>query len=148
MQLTDRVKNCNGCEACKVACRNICVSMCEDENGVKYPKVDENGCRKCNNCILYCPLFNPVELPKFETFYEDDGSYRDRDMADVYRKTMRKLKSGEAAEFIGTLCQIAALKSLMGDELSDRLKIFPLACDPENPVRPECRECPYYKQYL
>lgn len=148
MQLTERVKNCNGCEACVVGCRNGRVKMVRDEKGIKYPRVDENGCLKCNNCILYCPLYNPVELPEFKEFYEDSESFYHRDMAKIYRETMRRLKGGETAEFIGTLCQIAALRSLMGDKLSGRLKIFPLVCDPENPRRPECKECRFYGRYL
>ena len=43
MQLTERVKNCNGCEACVVGCKYVCVKMEEDKNGIKYPVVNEDG---------------------------------------------------------------------------------------------------------
>lgn len=55
---------------------------------------------------LYCPIYNPVELPTFEEFYEYNDEYYHRDMAKVYRETMRKVKSGTVTEFVGTLCQI------------------------------------------
>ena len=145
MQITDRVKNCNGCEACTVGCKYACIKMERDENGNKKPVINEDGCSKCNNCVLYCPVFNPVDLPEFENFYEYKAEYYERDMAKVYRETMRQLKAGTTTEFVGTLCQIAALKSLMGDKLSHDLRIFPLHCDPENPRRPECAACPFYK---
>lgn len=146
MQIREQVKNCNGCGACVVGCKNFCMKMIEDENGLKYPVRDEDGCQKCNNCVLYCPLFNPVELPEFEDFYEDpNNEYYNRDMPAVYRQTMRKLKEGTVTDFVGTLCQIAALKSLMGDKLSHNLRIYPIVCDPENPKRPECKECVFYK---
>lgn len=145
MQITDRVKNCNGCEACTVGCKYACIKMERDENGNKKPVINEDGCSKCNNCVLYCPVFNPVDLPEFENFYEYKDEYYERDMAKVYRETMRQLKAGTTTEFVGTLCQIAALKSLMGDKLSHDLRIFPLHCDPENPRRPECAVCPFYK---
>lgn len=145
MQITDRVKNCNGCEACTVGCKYACIKMKRDENGNKKPVINEDGCSKCNNCVLYCPVFNPVDLPEFENFYEYKDEYYERDMAKVYRQTMRQLKTGTTTEFVGTLCQIAGLKSLMGDKLSHDLRIFPLHCDPENPRRPECAACPFYK---
>lgn len=145
MQITDTIKNCNGCEACKVGCKYRCVEIKRDETGKKYPLVNEDGCQKCNNCKLYCPLFMPVELPVFEDFFEYDEKFYQRDMAKVYRETMRKVKGGETTEFVGTLCQIAALKSLMGDKLSHDLRLLPLHCDPENPRRAECVDCTFYK---
>lgn len=144
MQLTEKVKNCNGCEACVVGCKYVCVKMEADENGHKYPVVNEDGCSKCNSCLLYCPLYNPVSLPEFEEYYVYQEEYGQRDMATVYRETKRQVKAGQVTPFVGTLCQIAALKSLMGDRLPDLLKIYPLHCDPENPKRPECGACPWY----
>lgn len=145
MQILDRVKNCNGCEACTVGCKYACIKIERDENGHKKPVINEDGCQKCNNCILYCPVYNPVELPEFESFYEYQDEYYERDMAKVYRETMRSLKSGTTTEFAGTLCQIAGLKSLMGDKLSHDLRILPLYCDPDEPKRPECADCPFYR---
>lgn len=145
MQILDRVKNCNGCEACTVGCKYACIKIERDENGHKKPVINEDGCQKCNNCILYCPVYNPVELPEFESFYEYQDEYYERDMAKVYRETMRSLKSGTTTEFAGTLCQIAGLKSLMGDKLSHDLRILPLYCDPDEPKRPECADCSFYR---
>ena len=143
MQLTEKVKNCNGCEACVVACKYNCVKMQYDGEHRKYPVINEDGCSKCNGCFLYCPIYNPVSLPEFADFYEYQDECYERDMASVYREIMRKLKAGEAAEFVGTLCQIAALKSLMGDKLKPNLKVYPMYCDPEAPKRPECGACPF-----
>lgn len=143
MQLTDRVKNCNGCGACVVGCKYNCVKMQEDEQGRKYPVVNEDGCSNCNSCFLYCPLYNPVSLPEFVDFYEYQDECYERDMAKVYRETMRALKAGQTVDFVGTLCQIAALKSLMGDRLKPTLNVYPMYCDPEAPKRPECGACPF-----
>lgn len=140
MQILDRVRNCNGCSACIVGCKEHCIKMVERENG-KFPEIYEGGCNKCNNCVLYCPLFNAVELPKFENFFEYDEKFYNRDMPKVYRKTMRSIRSGAQTEFIGTLCQIAGLKSLLGDRLARNLTITPLYCDPNNPKRKECNGC-------
>jgi len=144
LQITDRIDYCTGCEACVVGCKFHCVKMTTDEQGFKRPVIDENGCDRCNNCLLYCPVYNPVELPKFEDYYDGGDAFYERNMAAVYRSTMRSLKSGTTTEFVGTLCQIAALKSLMGDKLSHDLRIKPLMCDPDSPKRPECAQCTYY----
>lgn len=143
MQIIDKVKNCNGCEACILGCKYACIKMEKTEDGRKVPVINEDGCNKCNNCVLYCPLYNPVELPEFDDFFENNEDAYERNMAQVYRETKRSLKSGTTTEFVGTLCQIAGLKSVMGDRLSCDLRIFPLYCDPENPKRPECAECTY-----
>ena len=144
MQITDRVKNCNGCSACIVGCKYSAIKMVTGEDGRKYPVIDENGCNKCNNCLLYCPLYNPVTLPQFDEFYEYDDEYYERDMPKVYRATKRSIKNGVTTDFTGTLCQIAGLKSLMGDKLSHDLRLYPLFCDRENPRRPECKDCIFW----
>ena len=117
-----------------------------DETSRKLaPVVNENGCSKCNACVLFCPLFNPVELPDFEQFYEYSEEYGERDMPAVYRKTMRDVKAGQHVEFVGTLCEIAALKSLFGDKLYPNLILKPLFCDDEKRAKePCCRECRFY----
>ena len=148
MQLTDRVKNCNGCAACVVGCKYVCVKMEERHDGEsckKQPVIDENGCNRCNACVLFCPIFNPVELQDFEQFYEYSDEYGERDMPAIYRQTMRNVKAGQHVEFIGTLCEIAALKSLFGDKLYPNLILKPLFCDEEKRAKePCCRECAFY----
>jgi len=145
MQIRDTIKNCNGCGACAVVCKEACIKIEKDETGNKYPVVNENGCKKCNNCKLYCPLFNDTEIPIFEECFDYKEEYYNRDMANVYRTTLRKLKDHQVVEFVGTLCQIAGLKSLLGDKLSHNLRLYPLMCDKDNPKRPECVDCVFYK---
>lgn len=147
MQLTDRVKNCNGCAACVVACKERCVKMNEreDESPKSIACVLEDGCNRCNACVLFCPLFNPVELPDFEEYYEYSEEYADRDMPKLYRKTMRDAKAGQHVEFVGTLCQIAALKSLSGDRIRLNLILKPLWCSEEKRAAdPACAGCMFY----
>ena len=143
MQLTEKIPNCNGCGACVLGCKQYCLKMVRDEEGNYRPLMNENGCNKCNNCYLYCPLYNPVTLPEFPEFFEYQEEYSQRDMPQVYRETLRKAKTGAVTDFAGTLCQIAGLKSLMGDKLKENLRIYPLHCDPDHPKRPECESCPY-----
>lgn len=91
--------------------------------------MNENGCSKCNACMLFCPLYNPVELPVFEEFFDapEGVDVRDRDMAPIYRAAMRGAREGKHTEFVGTLCQIAALKSLNGDKIPPNLLLFPIS---------------------
>ena len=48
--------------------------------------------------------------------------------------------------FVGTLCQIAALKSLRGDKLAHNLALFPVYCDEEQrSSNTACAACIFYK---
>lgn len=145
MQIVDRVPDCNGCSACIVGCYDRTIEMKKDpKTGNKYPRVKENGCSKCNNCILYCPLYLPVELPTFTQYFAYDRTYYERDMPKIYRETMRDAKAGKHIHFTGPLCQVAALQALLGDTIPPNLTILPLACDPGHPDRPECARCHFW----
>lgn len=163
MQLLERVKNCNGCGTCVVGCKYACVKMKErtDEEAIevlkKYPEknglegkklvpvINEDGCSKCNACILYCPLYMPVDLPEFEEWYEFDEAFANRDMPAIYRAAMREIKSGMHVEFVGTLCEIAGMKALLGDRIPRNLILKPLFCSPEKrDEEPCCRNCQFY----
>ena len=43
-------ENCCGCEACANICPKHCITMVEDEEGFKYPKVDKEKCINCKLC--------------------------------------------------------------------------------------------------
>lgn len=118
----------------------------EAKGAKKIAVLNEGACDRCNACVLYCPVFNPVELPVFDEWYEYDPAFDDRDMPKLYRETMRKARAGQHTEFAGTLCQIAALKSLNGDKIPHNLILRPLLCTKEKQEsEPCCRECPFYK---
>jgi ferredoxin len=163
MQLLERVKNCNGCGACVVPCKQNAVKMYERdseqarevlekfsetqsmEGHKRVAVVQEGACDRCNACVLYCPIFNPVELPVFDEWYEFDEAYDNRVMPKLYRETMRSARSGRHTEFVGTLCEIAALKSLNGDKIPSNLILKPLVCSKEKrELEPTCRECIFY----
>ena len=147
MQMYERIPGCNGCGACVLGCnRRFCIKMVRDENGRWLPRIDENSCDRCNNCYLYCPLYNPVKLPSFSQYYEYDDEYYDRDMPPIYRAVLRQSKQGQVTDFAGTLCQIAGLKSVMGDKLRPNVRIYPIHCDPDHPRRPECVACPFIER--
>lgn len=164
MQLLDRVKFCNGCGACVVVCKDRCVKMhpadSEDAREIladakkpqggdrtkSVPVLNEGGCNKCNACALFCPLFNPVDMPQFEQWFEYDEKLQRDDMPSAYREAMRSVREGKHTEFVGTLCEIAALISLMGNKIRPNLILKPLYCDEEKRgSEGPCKECIYYK---
>lgn len=57
-------KNCTGCGACANICPHNCISMCYDEEGFLYPKVDEKKCVECHLCEKICPLKKPLQPSK------------------------------------------------------------------------------------
>lgn len=53
---------CCGCEACAQKCPKSCISMRFDEQGFRYPVVNETQCVDCGLCESICPVihqFNP-----------------------------------------------------------------------------------------
>lgn len=145
MQLTERIPDCNGCGTCVLGCKYFCVKMEKTDIGCR-PVVNEDGCQKCNNCILYCPLFMPVDMPEFDRYYEYNPEYDNRDMPEIYRQTLRQAKTGAMTNFVGTLCEIAGLISLMGDKLKPNVNVYPIHCDQNNPKRPACEACTLIKR--
>lgn len=49
---------CCGCEACVNACPKHCISFKEDEEGFRYPQVDQSVCIDCGLCEKVCPVIN------------------------------------------------------------------------------------------
>ncbi len=54
-------KDCCGCYACVQCCPKHCITMCEDNEGFFYPKVDEYQCVNCGLCEKVCPVINPMQ---------------------------------------------------------------------------------------
>lgn len=57
---------CCGCYACSNVCPKNAIIMKEDEEGFKYPNVDEKKCLRCNLCETVCPIANKKKITKNE----------------------------------------------------------------------------------
>ena len=55
---TLKKEDCLGCEACVQACHKNAIMMTEDEEGFRYPLVDNKKCVNCNLCKKVCPIEN------------------------------------------------------------------------------------------
>ena len=53
---TGKKEECLGCEACVQACPRQALTMVEDEEGFRYPKLDVSLCIFCSACNLACPI--------------------------------------------------------------------------------------------
>ena len=47
---------CCGCGVCYDICPVKCISMVDDGEGFKYPKIDKNMCIECGACNNVCPI--------------------------------------------------------------------------------------------
>lgn len=54
----DKKENCCGCTACYSICPKKAITMVEDSEGFKYPKVDKSKCIDCKLCEKVCPILN------------------------------------------------------------------------------------------
>lgn len=53
---TFKKEDCLGCEACLQVCHCDAIAMEEDEEGFRYPKIDEQKCVSCGLCRKACPM--------------------------------------------------------------------------------------------
>lgn len=51
-------KDCCGCWACANACPKHCITMVEDNEGFRYPRVNIDECVNCGICENACPVIN------------------------------------------------------------------------------------------
>ncbi len=54
-------KECCGCEACVQICARKAIYMREDEEGFRYPYIDETKCINCDLCKKVCPSMHMPE---------------------------------------------------------------------------------------
>lgn len=59
--------DCCGCYGCYNACPFEAITMAEDEEGFRYPRVDAECCRNCGKCERTCPVLNPIEREQEST---------------------------------------------------------------------------------
>lgn len=62
-------KDCCGCEACVQRCPKSCITMKFDEQGFRYPVVDESLCVNCGLCETVCPIINQSSPRKPQKIY-------------------------------------------------------------------------------
>lgn len=53
-----REDRCCGCGACAVVCPKHCITMVENAEGFRYPKVNTEQCVNCGLCEQTCPYLN------------------------------------------------------------------------------------------
>lgn len=74
--LTTKVKNeCFGCEACVQVCKKNALTIQEDEEGFRYPKLNEELCVHCGLCHRVCPANNMPECSQ-DSKYAYGGYHR------------------------------------------------------------------------
>lgn len=50
--------NCCGCGVCETVCPRKCLTLCQDEDGFNYPKINTDACIDCDACKKVCPILN------------------------------------------------------------------------------------------
>ena len=59
--INDKIKCC-GCAACSSICPKNCIKMKNDNEGFKYPSVDNSKCVNCGLCEKVCPILNKLNV--------------------------------------------------------------------------------------
>lgn len=71
----NRKEDCVGCNACVQKCPVHCISMCSDEQGFQYPRVDAEKCINCGLCEKVCPVINQNEPERPVNVYAGWNTY-------------------------------------------------------------------------
>ena len=61
MKISVNPEKCCGCLACKDACGVGAITLCEDEFGFVFPKIDEQFCVNCGKCSRVCAFENNIK---------------------------------------------------------------------------------------
>lgn len=55
-------QKCVGCGVCYNKCNKNAITMVENEEGFKYPVIDNKKCVDCGICTKICPINNDFEV--------------------------------------------------------------------------------------
>ncbi|MBQ3527929.1 MAG: Coenzyme F420 hydrogenase/dehydrogenase, beta subunit C-terminal domain [Clostridia bacterium] len=72
-------EECFGCEGCVQACPKNAIKMVEDEEGFRYPAVNEELCVNCSLCNKVCSCENMPKAPSDDKL-AFGGYHKDRDI--------------------------------------------------------------------
>lgn len=53
------LQNCTACYSCYSVCLQKSITLCENEEGFLFPKIDKKLCVKCGLCEKVCPILSP-----------------------------------------------------------------------------------------
>ncbi|SEQ25367.1 MULTISPECIES: Coenzyme F420 hydrogenase/dehydrogenase, beta subunit C-terminal domain [Butyrivibrio] len=62
MNIICDIEDCTGCSACESICPRNCIVLKENEEGFKYPYIDDKKCINCGLCKKTCPIINPPSI--------------------------------------------------------------------------------------
>ncbi|MCK9181583.1 MAG: Coenzyme F420 hydrogenase/dehydrogenase, beta subunit C-terminal domain [Fibrobacteraceae bacterium] len=71
----NKTEDCCGCRSCEQICPQHCISMQENEEGFRYPVVDESRCVNCGLCVSRCPW---IEKPAIRIKLDKSIAYAAR----------------------------------------------------------------------
>ena len=69
MKLYSDKNECCGCGACAAVCQHDAIQMQTDEEGFRYPAIDETKCIGCQMCESVCPLKKAKDNNRFNQYY-------------------------------------------------------------------------------
>ncbi|WP_303804527.1 Coenzyme F420 hydrogenase/dehydrogenase, beta subunit C-terminal domain [Ruminococcus flavefaciens] len=76
---TNTKSECFGCEACAQICPKSAISILEDQEGFRYPRINTELCINCGLCHKICPANNIPEVSK-EKKYAYGGHHKSKNV--------------------------------------------------------------------
>ncbi len=66
---TGKKSQCSGCTACMAKCPKNAIKMVVDEEGFRYPEIDQDKCIHCGACYQICPNVKKEEANTISRAY-------------------------------------------------------------------------------
>ena len=79
---TNTKSECFGCEACAQICPKSAISILEDQEGFRYPRINTEICINCGLCHKVCPANNMPEVSK-EKKYAYGGHHKSKNVRQI-----------------------------------------------------------------
>ena len=119
-------QQCSGCTACMNICPVKAITMWEDNDGFKYPRIDEDKCINCGKCQKICPVINTNHnnsLNNCYVAYAKDNNLKEKSSSGGIFPLLAYYILNQQGIVIGATLEKGTLKHIAIKETKDLTKL-------------------------
>ena len=124
--LTD-TKKCTGCGACVNKCPRQCITMEMNEEGFRYPQIEEEACVKCGQCVQVCPVDKAPEKSHETKAYicqtKEEKIWKTSSSAGIFSLLATEILNRKGVVFGAAFTEAFDVKHVVIEDLEDLEKL-------------------------